>query len=346
MTTLPPPHVSVPVCLADEDGWRVGIESPLAFVAGVGLRASECSQLLPSPSPPPSAPHRLSHTTPTQHTHPLTHPQPSPHPTQLSISPLNGKMVLGDAGMTKTLVTVSNLSSNPGGVAFKVKTTKPRRYLVRPNQGILGPGERKEVAILMSSEKQAEARNELEERAVSDKFQVVYLSLSEVAYESLKNAAEGKEQVYENRMRWIVRYLWDFYLHPTKLTYVLSPSSNPARKQVESLERLWEQADKRAVCNKKFDVELVLSEGTAAQALRNTLSNSSSSEKNGKSAPPPSSVGELQKPESVAPSAFGSNEVGFAHLSLLSLKIRNTYSLHSLFAVPSLADDRLSAAVR
>jgi hypothetical protein len=69
---------------------------------------------------------------------------------------------------------------------------------------------------------------------------------------------------------------------------------------LENLERLWEQVDKRAVYNKKFDVELVLPEETAAQALRNNASSTSSSEKNGKSAPPPSSVGELQRPESVA----------------------------------------------
>lgn len=63
--------------------------------------------------------------------------------------------------------------------------------------------------------------------------------------------------------------------------------------------------------NKKFDVELVLPEETAAQALRNNASSTSSSEKNGKSAPPPSSVGELQRPESVALSSFASDEVGF-----------------------------------
>lgn len=105
--------------------------------------------------------------------------------------------MLGDAALTKTIVTVSNLSSTPGGVAFKVKTTKPRRYIVRPNQGILGPGERKEVAILMSAERQAEARKEQEQAGVcsSDKFQVVYLALNEAAYAGLKNATEIKEQV-------------------------------------------------------------------------------------------------------------------------------------------------------
>jgi hypothetical protein len=96
--------------------------------------------------------------------------------------------------MVKTLVTVSNLSSDPGGVAFKIKTTKPRRYLVRPNQSILMPGERREVAILMSSEKQAEARQE-HGQVVRDKFQVVYLSLNEAVYDGLTDAAEVKEQV-------------------------------------------------------------------------------------------------------------------------------------------------------
>eukprot|EP00527_Entomoneis_sp_CCMP2396_P009224 CAMPEP_0198138140 /NCGR_PEP_ID=MMETSP1443-20131203/1552_1 /TAXON_ID=186043 /ORGANISM="Entomoneis sp., Strain CCMP2396" /LENGTH=361 /DNA_ID=CAMNT_0043799787 /DNA_START=64 /DNA_END=1149 /DNA_ORIENTATION=- len=33
--------------------------------------------------------------------------------------------------------------------AFKVKTTQPRRYLVRPNQGLIQPGQSEEVQILM-----------------------------------------------------------------------------------------------------------------------------------------------------------------------------------------------------
>eukprot|EP00559_Dactyliosolen_fragilissimus_P003509 CAMPEP_0184860222 /NCGR_PEP_ID=MMETSP0580-20130426/5161_1 /TAXON_ID=1118495 /ORGANISM="Dactyliosolen fragilissimus" /LENGTH=322 /DNA_ID=CAMNT_0027357257 /DNA_START=165 /DNA_END=1133 /DNA_ORIENTATION=- len=34
-------------------------------------------------------------------------------------------------------------------IAFKVKTTQPRRYLVRPNQGLLRPGEEESVVILL-----------------------------------------------------------------------------------------------------------------------------------------------------------------------------------------------------
>ncbi|KAG7352330.1 MSP major sperm protein domain containing protein [Nitzschia inconspicua] len=42
---------------------------------------------------------------------------------------------------------------HPGGsdefVAFKVKTTQPRRYLVRPNQGLIGPGTSETISILL-----------------------------------------------------------------------------------------------------------------------------------------------------------------------------------------------------
>ena len=41
------------------------------------------------------------------------------------------------AGFSATMF-LSNVS--PAPVAFKVKTTKPERYLVRPNQGVLAAG--------------------------------------------------------------------------------------------------------------------------------------------------------------------------------------------------------------
>jgi len=98
--------------------------------------------------------------------------------------------------MAKTLVTVSNPTSDPGlgGVAFKIKTTKPKRYLVRPNQSILMAGERREVAILMSPEKQAEARQE-HGQVVMDKFQVVYLPLNKAVCDSFEKSGDVKEQV-------------------------------------------------------------------------------------------------------------------------------------------------------
>ena len=98
------------------------------------------------------------------------------------------------------------------------------------------------------------------------------------------------------------------------------------------------------MCNKKFDVELVLPEGSAAQASRNAPS-TASSEKSGKPAPPPSSVGELQKPEVVSPSSFASNEVGLGTSQFVKQEDCTT-SRHSLLVLPSLADGRLPAAVR
>lgn len=42
---------------------------------------------------------------------------------------------------------------HPGGnndfIAFKVKTTQPRRYLVRPNQGLIAPGTSETISILL-----------------------------------------------------------------------------------------------------------------------------------------------------------------------------------------------------
>lgn len=87
------------------------------------------------------------------------------------------------------------------------------------------------------------------------------------------------------------------------------------------------------MCNKKFDVELVLPEGSAAQASRNAPS-TASSEKSGKPAPPPSSVGELQKPEFVSPSSFTSNEVGFGTSQFVKQETHNLTTFSACFSLP------------
>lgn len=46
-----------------------------------------------------------------------------------------------------TTLNLKNIHNIP--VAFKVRTTAPKAYLVRPNQGILLPGESKELSIIM-----------------------------------------------------------------------------------------------------------------------------------------------------------------------------------------------------
>jgi len=53
-------------------------------------------------------------------------------------------------------MTLRHPGTNDDYIAFKVKTTQPRRYLVRPNQGLVAPGSSEKVAILLvDKDKQA-----------------------------------------------------------------------------------------------------------------------------------------------------------------------------------------------
>lgn len=47
----------------------------------------------------------------------------------------------------KAYLTISNVSQ--GNVAYKVKTTAPRYYVVKPNQGILDRGQRINIDITL-----------------------------------------------------------------------------------------------------------------------------------------------------------------------------------------------------
>mmetsp|Transcript_29438 Transcript_29438/g.61921 ORF Transcript_29438/g.61921 Transcript_29438/m.61921 type:complete len:349 (-) Transcript_29438:334-1380(-) len=56
---------------------------------------------------------------------------------------------LGDHGATRCTMTLRHPGLTNEHLAFKVKTTQPRRYLVRPNQGIVAPGSSETVSILL-----------------------------------------------------------------------------------------------------------------------------------------------------------------------------------------------------
>merc|ERR1711991_1012838 len=62
-------------------------------------------------------------------------------------------------------------------VAYKVKTNAVKRYVVRPNLGILLPGKTVEVAVLLNYDR---ARAEgVDLAAVHDRFQVLAVALDE-----------------------------------------------------------------------------------------------------------------------------------------------------------------------
>jgi len=54
-----------------------------------------------------------------------------------------------DAGVTRCTMTLRHPGKTGQHLAFKVKTTQPRRYLVRPNQGIVAPNSTETVSILL-----------------------------------------------------------------------------------------------------------------------------------------------------------------------------------------------------
>jgi len=52
-------------------------------------------------------------------------------------------------GASRCTMTLRHTGKTDSHIAFKVKTTQPRRYLVRPNQGIVSPGKTESVTILL-----------------------------------------------------------------------------------------------------------------------------------------------------------------------------------------------------
>lgn len=52
-------------------------------------------------------------------------------------------------GAARCVMTLKHPGNSKSYLAFKVKTTQPRRYLVRPNQGIVAPGSSETVNILL-----------------------------------------------------------------------------------------------------------------------------------------------------------------------------------------------------
>jgi hypothetical protein len=82
-------------------------------------------------------------------------------------------------------LTLINLSQAPGGVAFKVQTTKPKRYVVRPNQGLIGPGERLVVEIWIPPHQKTGAVEEYNNSGgnhMKDKFKLVYMQVQDAEY--------------------------------------------------------------------------------------------------------------------------------------------------------------------
>jgi len=118
--------------------------------------------------------------------------------------------------ITKTL-RLSNIDSR--SVAFKVKTTAPTRYTVRPNTGLLLPGEHREIKVMLNISKDPPPNFP----AISDfkdKFQVQAL------------AVDAQQQQNEDEVA-VAKRLWQNTpdkkgIKKFKLTCTFQPEPSPA----------------------------------------------------------------------------------------------------------------------
>eukprot|EP00904_Undaria_pinnatifida_P005199 jgi/Undpi1/1809/HiC_scaffold_12.g05196.m1 len=111
-------------------------------------------------------------------------------------------------------------------IAFKVKTTEPRRYLVRPNQGMVAPGKTGPVNVyLIEKECNVLLQSPATLDKVTDKFLVQSVALGDTESAMISSVATSK--------------------------------------QAEALSKVWATFSKSAISNKKLNVQVSLSRSTA-----------------------------------------------------------------------------------
>ncbi len=125
-------------------------------------------------------------------------------------------------------LTISNPSSVEN-VSFKVKTTRPMRYLVRPNQGVIAPNHTATVVVILQHRDCDELlRLDPSERQLSnDKFLVQSVAVNAEFCDLL--------------------------------------TTKSAKEVMDDLTTLWSQVDKKLICNKKLRCAFV--EGAATDSV-------------------------------------------------------------------------------
>lgn len=120
----------------------------------------------------------------------------------------------------QAVLTIRNVADDRQ-IAFKVKTTRPLRYLVRPNQGLLGPnGSASIVVILQQKDCDELLRLDPAERQLAnDKFLVQSIFVDDGFYELVKTKS--------------------------------------AKEMADELTNMWARTDKRALANKKLRCRFV-----------------------------------------------------------------------------------------
>ncbi|CAM9750140.1 unnamed protein product [Pylaiella littoralis] len=121
-------------------------------------------------------------------------------------------------------------------VAFKVKTTKPKRYLVRPNQGVIAPTENLEVSIVLLAQDKVGLIAEYRQTGgcnETNKFMVQALPLqgadaSSTVHPNFWEEAKGRVQ----QKKLVVSFTFPRLTAPSSTTDSLREASNGIRGAV------------------------------------------------------------------------------------------------------------------
>ncbi|CAI5745139.1 unnamed protein product [Peronospora destructor] len=120
----------------------------------------------------------------------------------------------------QAVLTIRNVADDRQ-IAFKVKTTRPLRYLVRPNQGLLGPNGSASIMVILQQKDCDELLrlDPAERQLANDKFLVQSIYVEDSFYDLVK----------------------------TKST----------KEMADELTNMWARTDKRALSNKKLRCRFV-----------------------------------------------------------------------------------------
>jgi hypothetical protein len=137
----------------------------------------------------------------------------------------------------QAVLTIRNVSDERK-IAFKVKTTRPLRYLVRPNQGLLAPnGSASVMVILQQKDCDELLRLDPSERQLSnDKFLVQSLFVDDSFFELVKTKS--------------------------------------AKEMADELTNMWAHTDKKALANKKLRCRFLQDDAQAAELAGSAPSSS------------------------------------------------------------------------
>lgn len=153
----------------------------------------------------------------------------------------------------QAVLTIRNVSDERK-IAFKVKTTRPLRYLVRPNQGLLAPnGSASVMVILQQKDCDELLRLDPSERQLSnDKFLVQSLFVDDSFFELVKTKS--------------------------------------AKEMADELTNMWAHTDKKALANKKLRCRFLQDDAQTAEAAGSTPASSLAPSPAPSAAPEPSPV--------------------------------------------------------